>query len=44
MIYGTVNVKKAITENDDVVFKFNETNYMMSELSLYCSWNGPNIS
>ncbi|CAD8057088.1 unnamed protein product [Paramecium sonneborni] len=44
MIQGTVNQKKAITENDDVVFKFNDANYLISELSLFCSWNGPTIS
>jgi len=45
MIYGSANTsKRPITENDDIVFKCNDTNYMISELSLLCSWNGPNIS
>lgn len=36
MIYGrnSTSLKKPITENDEIVFKYNDTHYVISELSL----------
>ncbi|KAM3146816.1 hypothetical protein pb186bvf_000970 [Paramecium bursaria] len=43
-IYSAQNTKKQLNTMDDVVFKFNDTNFMICELNYLVSWSGPNIS